>query len=1039
MGVRCRLLGPVAWTAPGHGPVAPGGTMVAGLLARLALSANRVIPTVVLAEDLWDDPDPDLAASNIRINVSRLRTFLGSDRGLLATESPGYVLRLPASQVDLLELERLVGDARSAARDGAFPMAADGFRDALSLFTGPPLHGLTQPFVAPAVTRIESLRVSALEGRVQADLECGRHRDLIVELEELTAHYPLHEELWAARMTSLVRVGRPSEALRVYSDLREILGEQLGLEPSPALRELELTVLREPEKLMWVDPDTDAGRVVTARASVGLAGVRGTLPQATTSFVGRLPEMATLDGLIGSHRLVTVSGVGGSGKTRLALHVAQSLAPSYASGAWLVDLTATGSEDDVALAVATSLDVPPASSSDTLDRTAAYIGEAQALIVVDNCEHVLAHAARSVAFLLGRCPRLTVLATSRERLYLRGEAVLALSPLDLPAPASVEPDDVISATAARLFCDRARTAEPTFALDEVTAPVVAEICTKLEGLPLAIELAAAELRVLAPDQLLRRLAERVELAGADRDAPQRHETLQSLVGWSYGLLSGEEAAAFRALSVFQGSFAVEEAEAVVGRVLPAAAAASAVRALVDKSLVAVGAQKGLHLLAVLRQFASDELARSPEELATSRAAHAEVMGSLAESYSAGPATERAMHAWFSSLDARQPDVLSALSWYVNGSGDEPLVRMVTALVPYWIERGRSPAALGAIDAALSAGHVAAPLRGKLLLAAGDFFLDYDYDRSVVLASSALDIFSELGDSSGQSRAQMIDATVEAFRGNILPARQKHMIALDLARDSGDLLAQASALEGLGRSSLAIDPEESLRWLEAAVRILRLSGDDLRLAWTLNNIGTMRMVRGELSAATSDLREAAEIFERSSWGYGRAWVECAFGQLALETDDFELAESHFTAAYDKRVHSGRHGTLMWAVSGLGECRLGLGDTIRARHWFAQALELTSTMGDSTASWMWICHHFARLLLAEDLPMPAAHLLGACHARRPDTPYRSAAERKYELAVSEAQERLDDARFRQAWERGMTLARVDIRAIAEMGIVIEEVLV
>ena len=549
-GVWVGVLGELAVRGPGGERVEVGGAMLRTLLVRLAVDSGRIVTTDRLIADLWPESAPAEPAAALQSLVARLRRAIG--REAIGSHPTGYRLEVPPTEVDAAEFERAVAAGRP--------------RQALELWRGSPFADAGDAeFARASIARLEELRASAIEARIDADI--AAQRDVIAEVEELAAAQPLREGLHTRLMRALTARGRHADALTVYDRVRKLLADQLGVDPGPELREAHLEALRT-------------------------TATRTNLPARLTSFVGRDLELDHVTRALAGARLVTLTGTGGAGKTRLAVEAAERLLTDFPDGVWLVDLTSTM---DVTAATREALT--------TADHPRDYLATRNSLLVLDNCEHVIDAAAEFAADLLARCPRLKILATSREPLSVTGETLCPLRPL-------------ADNQAVALFTDRALAVSPTFRPDES----IVDVCKALDGLPLAIELAAARMRSLTPAQLTERLGDRIGLLDkGTRAAPQRHRTLRAVIDWSWDLLDDEERVLLGRLSVFAGGATLEAIEQVTLGTL------DQLTSLVDKSLV-VATDERYRLLETIREYASSKLDGADEV----RQRHAEYYTNLVE-------------------------------------------------------------------------------------------------------------------------------------------------------------------------------------------------------------------------------------------------------------------------------------------------------------------------------------------------------------------------------------------------------------------------
>jgi predicted ATPase/DNA-binding SARP family transcriptional activator len=637
------------------------GARLRALLIALALDPGRVVPKTALVDWIWGEQPPADAANALQRLVSRLRKVLPD--GSIEGNTNGYRLSVAPDAVDAVRFERLV----TQARDDDDPRR---LREALALWRGAAMQDVglqdSNAFDA-AVTRLETLRLAAMEDRYDAEIGLGHGAKVVTELSDLVAAHPTRERLVAALMRALVASGRDAEALVTYERTREALADTLGVDPSPELSELHVALLRG-----------ELGR----REETQKTNLRAEL----TSYVGKDDDIASVAGLIGDHRLTTLIGPGGTGKTRLATETTRTLLTDLPDGAWVVELAAIGAGGDVAQATLAALRLRDAllgeaPDAEPVDRVIAALRERAMLLVLDNCEHVIESAATFAHRVLGECPRLRILATSREPLGITGEALWPVAPLVLPDE-HASAAEIEAAPAIRLLRDRAAAIRKDAAADLAT---VARVCRALDGMPLAIELAAARLRTMSLDQLANRLDDRFRLlTGGSRTALPRHRTLRAVIDWSWELLSDAERTVLRRLSVFSGGASLEAADVCAGEAAEAWEVLDLLTALTEKSLVVVVAGEAApryRMLGTIKEYAQQRLAEAGET-DVAREAHLAYFTELAET--ADPHLRRAEQLeWLAVLAAEHDNIGAAMRGAIAAGDAHGSMRMAAAAGWYW--------------------------------------------------------------------------------------------------------------------------------------------------------------------------------------------------------------------------------------------------------------------------------------------------------------------------------------------------------------------
>jgi predicted ATPase/DNA-binding SARP family transcriptional activator len=716
--VEFRLLGPFEAVRQGEA-IALGGAKQRALLARLLLSANEVVSRDRLIEDLWGDDQPKDAAHTIQVFVSQLRKVLG--REAIETQAPGYLVRATDDELDLLRFEASRARGRERLEAGDAVSAEATLAEALALFRGQPLADFAyQAWAEQEANRVEEARIACQEDVVEARLALGRGRDVLGELEALIASHPLRERPRGQLMLALYREGRQAEALDCYQQTRALLDAELGIEPGAELKELHRRILNQ-------DP--------TLAPAMPPAAPRTTLPTPATSFLGRARDLDEVKKLLGRAdvRLLTLTGPGGTGKTRLAIQAAGELAASYPDGVFWVPLASLNEADLVLSSVARALD----SAEQELRE---HVGNKRMLLVLDNFEQVVG-AAPDVADLLSACPRLEILVTSRESLHLSGEQTFPVPPLE-------------SGDGVELFFTRARALEPGFEANGV----VGELCSRLDNLPLAIELAAARSSLFTPEQLVSRLAERLDLFKGARDLDPRQHTLRTTIAWSYELLSDEERTLFARLAVFAGGCTYEAAEQVAN------ADPDVLQSLIEKSLVR-RTEGRYWMLETIREFAAERLAATGQA-EESRKRHGEWILELTKGAREGlRGPDAAM--WLTRLDDNLENLRACFAWLHETGQFELELDLVENIWWFWSTRGHFQEGRRWADEALARTTELRNLsRATVLHAAASLAIQVgDIERTIELAREGMSLSTEIGDFGGIAGANMNFAIAAAAAGD----------------------------------------------------------------------------------------------------------------------------------------------------------------------------------------------------------------------------------------------------------------------------------
>ncbi|MFC4783940.1 AfsR/SARP family transcriptional regulator [Nocardioides sp. MAHUQ-72] len=1048
MDVRFRLLGPMEIVV-GAEPVALPGAAERALLVQLLLAPGRTIPATVLVDRLWSESSLPVDPMNaLQIRVSKLRRGLASIGvpDAVTREGVGYRADVDPASVDAVEFADRIRRARSlaaAAGDAHGPEHLAAYDEALALWRGEPLADFaTDPWATVEATRLTELRLAALTERARIALSLGRHHEVVGDLEPQVAQDPTLESLVGLLMVALYRSGRQADALEVYSRTREVLDESLGLEPSVSLRSLHERVLRQ-------DPSLGAQPDLTPPAPLAVPGHRRraddgriaptNLPRVVRPLIGRDAQLDSLTGLVGGVRLLSLIGPGGAGKTSLALATAVRVAPSFADGAFVARLASVEDPGQVPLVVSEALGVPldgAAGDRDVRERLVAYLARRQVLLLVDNCEHVIDAAASLVDEVLGRCPEVTVLATSREALAVPDEVQVTVGPLDAPPEGTPAPR-VLEFPASQLFVERMRAARPGAVLDHDDLVAVGRIGRALDGMPLALELAAARVTSLSPVEISERLEQRFALltTGA-RTAEARQQTLRATVDWSYALLDDDERRVFNRLAVFQGGWTLTAAEAVVGDEGRAQGEVlDVVGRLVERSMVVV--ERGRHtryrMLETLRQYALERLADAGEA-ATLSARHADHFRSLsaeAELELRGHGQREALRR----LREEQPNIRTALAWLGGPDGDlDSALTMAGSLGLFW-HLGRHLEGRDVLGRLLASGSGTPAPRARALQALSlverpRACLVHPSPRCAQAAEQSLAVFERLGDEWRAALSRVLVAVegvtgADAERCDALLRRAREQfvrdedrwgeavigfVRMETALKAGD---QQTAVP-TGRTTAAAfreldDPwglsavlyhlgwglrqfgryEESARVLEEAIDVATGAGLYNTVQWALADLAVTQLHLGHVESSRRLLDRARAASEHIGDGAGAVLAGYGYGLLALVREDWDEARGELTEAH---LGFGALGTPVpqgLALAGVARCDEAARDTSSAQSRYEEVLATGRAAGEPALVGTAL-EGLCRLALARgDLADAAALLEEATrvreHSARPAPPH------------------------------------------------------
>ncbi len=843
-----RVLGPLEV----DGVAALGGPRQRALLARLLLSADEPVPVQELVDAVWDEHPPAGAARSLEVYASRLRGLISHTGAAIVRRGEGYELALGAVPLDARVFGRLADAGRSALAAGDAAEARSRLADALALWRGPAVADVPGRLGEP----LDELRRAAAEDLAEAELALGHDAELVTELQQRAREQPLRERTRAQLMLALYRSGRQAEALDVYREGRAALDE-LGLEPGVALRELELAILRQ-DAALAVEP-------VELRE-------RRHLPAPVTGFVGRRDEIEELTALLrGETRLLTLTGAGGIGKTRLALQAAHELAAAFEDGVWFVGLAPLADHALVEGTIAAALEAREA----PLDR---HLAERSLLLVLDNFEHV-AEAAPLVSRLLAAAPGLKVLATSRSRLDLYGERDYPVPPLQ-------------AEEATTLFLERARAAHHGF----TAGAGIDELCRRFDRLPLALELVAARARELTLPALLDAVG--LDLAsGGPRDLPERQRTLRAAIAWSEERLAAREREQFAALGVFAGGFEREAVEDVWG------GSADSLPALIDAALVSRDDSGRLRMLATVREYALDRLAGSAAANAVRRR-HLDHYARLAAELAprllgAGDADAHAR------LEQERDNLRAAFAYAQDQGLDEVMLGLVRDLSRFWYVHGTLAEGASWAEAALAAGSAEPLLRAQALKGAA--LLDWkrgELELGRARAQEALGLIEALGDESELLGALSVLGAIAYGLGEMAEAAAHFSESATRARQLGRASYLAIALNNLAAIQYEQrDWQGARRAYDESLAVGRELGSKELEAFALLGLGAVSLNVDELEQAGRELLAALVLFSELG-SQDRVGSCCSYlAALAHATGDDEQAARLLGAAAGLRAGAG----------------------------------------------------------------------------------------------------------------------------------------
>ncbi|HVD48239.1 MAG TPA: BTAD domain-containing putative transcriptional regulator [Candidatus Limnocylindria bacterium] len=902
-----RVLGPLeVWDGSRSLPL--GGAKQRALLAILLTRPNQVVAADRLVDLIWPDAPPETADHSLQVYVSELRKVLepehkaGTPYTVMISQPPGYLVRMTADDLDASRFQRLIDDARQLMAQGAPDVASTKFREALGLWRGPALADFaSHAFAVSEIGRLTEMRRSAIEDRIEADLELGRHADLVGELDALVAEHPLRERLRAQLMLALYRSGRQAEASAVYQQTRALLVDQLGMEPGGNLQQLLKRILNQ-------DPALDVKTRSSRRQS--------TLPRYINAFVGRGREIDQLVNRLEASSMVTLTGPGGMGKTRLAVELSTKLSPRYLDGVVFVDLAPLLDESLVTRTIGQALGLRDDGVRNPLDAIVAYLNDRSLLLILDNCEHLFPTAGAAAAEMLGACRGLTILATSRVALGVQGETIWEVPSLPTRSNGSnTGASDLDDGDAVELFRVRAEAAASrSFIWDDAAIVDATRICQRLDGSPLAIELVAARLKVIALSDLLARLDKRFALLTTSTEtATPRHHSLEATVDWSYQLLSSPEQLLFQRAAVFSGGFTPDAAEEVCAdEHLLRRDVVPTLFSLVEKSLIRLRATTrggGRYtMLQTIRECSLTKLQVSPGAVDV-HMRHAVYFSALASNTEATVRSRNQLE-WLAQLEEELDNFRTAIEWALQR---EPLLALdiATNLDEFWSRRHigeGSTWVTRAMRAALPTGE----LQARATEAAGHLaWITGGHKLALALIEEATKMWEALGDMPHAGQALNRLGNVQFARGAIELGLDLLKRSVEMLRPTGDQWRLASALNNLGENlAISGDSLTAKPLLDEALQLARACDDPHAIASILDSLAGVEMSFGRFNDARALWHECFSIARRLEDKRLTVYILERRAQIALLEGNPELCIRLVSASEAVRASIGEVAPQDW---------------------------------------------------------------------------------------------------------------------------------
>ncbi|WP_194916713.1 BTAD domain-containing putative transcriptional regulator [Catenulispora rubra] len=1008
------ILGPLEVVVDGE-QVPMGGARLRALMIRLALDAGRPVTVGSLSAALWPEGGPQEEAHALHSLASRLRQALGRHPALRSS-SGAYSLDLTTEAVDALHFTQLAQEGRRALAQGRASVARQRLDEALGLWRGEALADVAgAPFAQAVAARLEEVRLGAVEDKFEALLAgSALPAHAVAELEELVAAHPLRERLRTLLVQVLDADGRQSEALAAFEQYRRLLAEELGTDPGQRLQRVYMEVLRGTS-----DP------AAAERPPAVRMRTPGNFRVPLSSFVGRTEDIAAVADRLKRSRLVTLVGPGGVGKTRLAGELVAGYEGCVPGGVWVVELASATEPEDVTRLVADALGLrePNLAERDrdaVLDRLVEFFSGSLTVLLLDNCEHLLDTVARCVDELLGRCPLLKVMTTSREPLGVPGEAQCPVLPLGWPEPgATVE--QARESPAIRLLLDRASEVRPDFELGADNVAALVEVCRRLDGLPLAIELAAARLRSLPLEQLVSRLDDRFRLlTGGSRTALPRHQTLRAVVAWSWSLLREDERRLAERLAVFPREVTLAAAEGVCAQDgTSPETVLDVLAALVDKSLLQVvdGPEGRYRMLETIREYALERLLESGR-LEQARRCHVAHFLGLAEQ--AAPALRGdGQLPWLARLACHREDLLCALQYAIDVEDADTAVRLAAALGLLWTIHGdhagaatrlllalRVPGGAGTparaaaaslclINTVLAGGMTRAslPLPEYRVLAltrhgAGQPAADLLEPCLALVADDVEWGMAAIGrrlphpDPWAQAMLLLVRAFLQGNHGDMRGTRVTLEAAVEAFGAAGERWGSAMSLTALAEAcSILGEPDRVVVALEESIRLLRELDPDDAAVLQRSALALARTQEGDVAGARVELEAIVGARPGKASPRHLMFARIALGNLGRYEGDLVEAEKQYAAAAEDLGRVANVGPLFHATLGAarGHWAVAVGDFGEAARLLGEALTLAVNVPDMPVVAM-VAVGVAGLRAALGRPRSAAEVLGAAHSLR-----------------------------------------------------------